>query len=208
WRHDGYACPRPLLWRPHDVVRPTGPARPVRRYPQRRAYAVRRQGIQHHARSEHGLPGHAVPRWVVPPGGVRSPAPAPRRPGVLASSQIRNPERRLARRPEPGLRRVLPRVEARGRADFQVGRGPNSCVPDPGADAEPAAVRPQVWQARKDTLADVHEGVDVKWSEQTIARALAQQTFNRKYLVVVPNCNWTGYEADILAVTENLRLID
>lgn len=48
----------------------------------------------------------------------------------------------------------------------------------------------------------------MKWTEKTIARALAQQTFNRKYLVVVPNCNWTGYEADILAVTENLRLID
>lgn len=48
----------------------------------------------------------------------------------------------------------------------------------------------------------------MKWSEQTIARALAQQTFNRKYLVVVPNCNWTGYEADILAITESLRLID
>ncbi|WP_442592495.1 hypothetical protein ACSBPU_12900 [Parapusillimonas sp. JC17] len=48
----------------------------------------------------------------------------------------------------------------------------------------------------------------MKWSERTIASALAQQTFNRKYLVVVPNCNWTGYEADILAVTENLRLID
>lgn len=48
----------------------------------------------------------------------------------------------------------------------------------------------------------------MKWSERTIAAALAQQTFNRKYLVVVPNCNWTGYEADILSVTENLRLID
>lgn len=48
----------------------------------------------------------------------------------------------------------------------------------------------------------------MKWSERTIAAALAQQTFNRKYLVVVPNCLWTGYEADILAVTENLRLID
>lgn len=48
----------------------------------------------------------------------------------------------------------------------------------------------------------------MKWTERAIARALAQQTFNRKYLVVVPNCNWTGYEADILAVTENLRLID
>jgi len=30
----------------------------------------------------------------------------------------------------------------------------------------------------------------MKWTEQTI---------------VVPNCNWTGYEADILAVAENLR---
>lgn len=48
----------------------------------------------------------------------------------------------------------------------------------------------------------------MKWSERSIARALAQQTFNRKYLVVVPNCNWTGHGADILAVTENLRLID
>lgn len=48
----------------------------------------------------------------------------------------------------------------------------------------------------------------MKWSERSIARALAQRTFNRKYLVVVPNCNWTGYECDILAVTENLRIID
>lgn len=48
----------------------------------------------------------------------------------------------------------------------------------------------------------------MKWSEHTIGRALAQQFFNRKYLVVVPNCNWTGYECDMLAVTENLRIID
>lgn len=46
------------------------------------------------------------------------------------------------------------------------------------------------------------------WSERMIGRSLATQTFNKKYLVVVPNCNWTGYEADLLAVTENLRLID
>ncbi len=49
---------------------------------------------------------------------------------------------------------------------------------------------------------------DFPWTEKTIGRALAQKTFNRKYLVVVPNCTWTGYEADLLAVTENLRLID
>lgn len=46
------------------------------------------------------------------------------------------------------------------------------------------------------------------WSESSIARALAHQTFNRKYLVVVPNCNWTGHECDLLVVTENLRIID
>ncbi|MGO4398426.1 hypothetical protein [Achromobacter sp. PAB15] len=46
------------------------------------------------------------------------------------------------------------------------------------------------------------------WSETSIARALARQTFNRKYLVVVPNCNWTGHECDLLVVTENLRIID
>lgn len=48
----------------------------------------------------------------------------------------------------------------------------------------------------------------MKWTEQNIARALAWQFFNRKYLVVVPNCNWTGYECDLLCVTENLRVID
>ncbi len=46
------------------------------------------------------------------------------------------------------------------------------------------------------------------WSETSIARALVRQTFNRKYLVVVPNCNWTGHECDLLVVTENLRIID
>jgi hypothetical protein len=47
-----------------------------------------------------------------------------------------------------------------------------------------------------------------KWSEGLIARALALQLFNRKHLVVVPNCNWTGYECDLLAVTTDLRIID
>lgn len=48
----------------------------------------------------------------------------------------------------------------------------------------------------------------VVWTERLIGRLIAQQVFNRKYLVVVPNCSWTGYECDILAVTESLRLID
>lgn len=33
-------------------------------------------------------------------------------------------------------------------------------------------------------------------------------TFNRKHLVVVPNCNWTGHECDLLIVTQDLRIID
>ena len=46
------------------------------------------------------------------------------------------------------------------------------------------------------------------WNERAIARALARQTFHRKYLVVVPNCMWTGHECDLLVVTENLRVVD
>ena len=46
------------------------------------------------------------------------------------------------------------------------------------------------------------------WSETTIARALALQTFQRKHLVLVPNCNWTGHECDLLVVTPDLRIID
>lgn len=48
----------------------------------------------------------------------------------------------------------------------------------------------------------------IKWSESNIARALALQVFARKYLVMVPNCNWTGYECDLLAVAPDLRIVD
>jgi hypothetical protein len=46
------------------------------------------------------------------------------------------------------------------------------------------------------------------WSERLIARAIALQTFKRRYLMAVPNCNWTGHECDLLVVTDDLRLID
>lgn len=46
------------------------------------------------------------------------------------------------------------------------------------------------------------------WSERLIARAIALQTFQRRYLMAVPNCNWTGHECDLLVVTDNLRIID
>lgn len=48
----------------------------------------------------------------------------------------------------------------------------------------------------------------MKWTEHTIGRALCRQTFNRSALVLVPNCNWTGNECDVLVVEKNLRIID
>lgn len=49
---------------------------------------------------------------------------------------------------------------------------------------------------------------DRPWSERMIARAICHQLLNRKCLVMIENTTWTGYEADVLAVTMDLRLID
>ena len=46
------------------------------------------------------------------------------------------------------------------------------------------------------------------WSESGIASALVEQVFDRKYLMLVPNCRWTGHECDLLVVTNNLHIID
>ena len=48
----------------------------------------------------------------------------------------------------------------------------------------------------------------MKWNEHTIARAIALQTLARKCVVLVDNCNWTGHECDVLAVTSDFRIID
>lgn len=48
----------------------------------------------------------------------------------------------------------------------------------------------------------------MKWTEHSIARAIALQTLARKCTVLVDNCNWTGHECDVLAVTNDLRIID
>lgn len=45
-------------------------------------------------------------------------------------------------------------------------------------------------------------------TERSIARLLAVGFFARRYLVMVPNCNWTGNECDLLALDEKLRVID
>lgn len=52
------------------------------------------------------------------------------------------------------------------------------------------------------------KGNAVAWNEHTIARAVALQTLARKCVVLVDNCNWTGNECDVLAVTNDLRIID
>lgn len=46
------------------------------------------------------------------------------------------------------------------------------------------------------------------WHEALICRALQRQLLQNKCIVLVDNCNWTGYEADVLGVTMNARLID
>lgn len=48
----------------------------------------------------------------------------------------------------------------------------------------------------------------MKWTEKTIARAIALQVLNRKCLMLLDNCSWTGYECDVLGVTTDLRIID
>jgi hypothetical protein len=47
-----------------------------------------------------------------------------------------------------------------------------------------------------------------KWNEHLIAGEIARQTLARKCVVLVDNCNWTGRECDVLAVTTDLRIID
>lgn len=46
------------------------------------------------------------------------------------------------------------------------------------------------------------------WNEGVIAKAISTQVLAKKCVVLVNNCNWTGYECDVLAVTTDLRIID
>ncbi len=48
----------------------------------------------------------------------------------------------------------------------------------------------------------------ISWTADRIVSALVRQTLERKCVVLVPRCNWTGYECDVLAVTNDLRIID
>lgn len=46
------------------------------------------------------------------------------------------------------------------------------------------------------------------WNERVIATAISRQVLQRKCLLLVDNCSWTGHECDVLAVTRDLRIID
>lgn len=48
----------------------------------------------------------------------------------------------------------------------------------------------------------------MKWSENQIARSLVRTFLNNKCLMVIPRSGWTGYEADLLGVTPDGRLLD
>lgn len=48
----------------------------------------------------------------------------------------------------------------------------------------------------------------MKWNECTIGRAIFEQAFTRKHIVLLPNTYYTGYEADVLLVRADLRLVD
>jgi hypothetical protein len=48
----------------------------------------------------------------------------------------------------------------------------------------------------------------IVWNGFRIARAISLQILQRKCVVMVDRCNWTGCECDVLAVTTDLRIID
>lgn len=47
-----------------------------------------------------------------------------------------------------------------------------------------------------------------QWSERSIGKAIFDQAFTRKHVVLLPNSYFTGYETDLLIVRADLRLVD
>lgn len=48
----------------------------------------------------------------------------------------------------------------------------------------------------------------IAWNEGLIARAVSRQILDRKCIAILDNCQWTGHECDLLAVTTTRRIID
>lgn len=47
-----------------------------------------------------------------------------------------------------------------------------------------------------------------RWTEAQIGKALAHQLLNGRSVLVIPNCQWTGHECDLLVIERGLRVID
>ena len=47
-----------------------------------------------------------------------------------------------------------------------------------------------------------------KWNSSLVTRIIFDRVFKSTCMVAVPNCYWTGYEADLLLVEKGMRLID
>lgn len=47
-----------------------------------------------------------------------------------------------------------------------------------------------------------------QWNERSIGAAIFNQAFTRKHVVLLPNTYYTGYEADLLLVRRDLRLVE
>lgn len=48
----------------------------------------------------------------------------------------------------------------------------------------------------------------MNWNERVIVTAISRQVLQRKCLLLVDRCLWTGAECDVLGVTTDLRIID
>lgn len=47
-----------------------------------------------------------------------------------------------------------------------------------------------------------------QWSEARMAALISRRVFNRRCVLLVDRCTWTGHECDVLGITPCLRIID
>lgn len=48
----------------------------------------------------------------------------------------------------------------------------------------------------------------MKWTEQRIARLISRDFYEDKHIVFIPNTTFAGYEADVLCLNKNLKLVE
>lgn len=48
----------------------------------------------------------------------------------------------------------------------------------------------------------------MKWTEQKIAKLISRDFYQDKHIMFIPNCHWAGYEADVLCLNKNMKLIE